>query len=81
MPISRVRSMTAVYIAWKMTMKPMITAIPTTTLMKAEKPGILPGVISESHSRMDMVLYFSMPGIFLMESTMRSAFFGSSART
>ena len=38
-PISRVRSITAVYMAWKMTMKPMMTEIPITTLMKVESPG------------------------------------------
>ena len=31
MPISRVRSMTAVYMDWKMTRKPMTTAMPMTT--------------------------------------------------
>ncbi len=31
MPISRVRSMTAVYMDWKMTRKPMMTAMPMTT--------------------------------------------------
>ena len=31
MPISRVRSITAVYMDWKMTMKPMHTATPITT--------------------------------------------------
>ena len=39
MPISRVRSMTAVYMAWKITMNPMITEIPITTLMKVDSPG------------------------------------------
>ena len=33
MPISRVRSMTAAYMAWKITMKPMIMAMPITTLI------------------------------------------------
>ena len=38
-PISRVRSMTAVYMAWKMTMKPMTNEMPITTLMNVDRPG------------------------------------------
>src|ERR1035441_4696717 len=43
MPISRVRSITAAYMAWKITMKPMIIEIPMTTLMNVESPGMLVG--------------------------------------
>ena len=50
MPISRVRSITAVYIAWKITMNPMMTATPITTSTVVENPGRFSGVIMESQS-------------------------------
>ena len=48
MPISRVRSSTAVYIDWKITRKPMTTAMPVTISSARLKPGILSGVIWSS---------------------------------
>ncbi len=50
MPISRVRSITAAYIAWKMTMKPMIIAIPITTRITVVSPGTLLEVIRLRYS-------------------------------
>ena len=44
MPISRVRSSTAVYIARNTTRNPNTTASPTTVAMNALRPGILSGV-------------------------------------
>ena len=41
MPISRVRSITAVYIAWKITINPMTTEIQTTTSMNVDSMGML----------------------------------------
>ncbi len=39
MPISRVRSKTDVYIDWKMTRKPIMTAMPTTTRIAVFSAG------------------------------------------
>ena len=39
-PISRVRSMTAVYMAWKMTMKPMINGDADHHVNERGEPGI-----------------------------------------
>ena len=52
MPISRVRSRTEVYIDWKITRKPMMTAMPMTTRMAVFSAGTWSGVISEYHSSM-----------------------------
>src|SRR5215472_2334416 len=56
MPISRVRSITAVYMDWKITIKPMTTAMPMTTAINLESMGMLSADMAESHSPMDMML-------------------------
>ena len=63
MPISRVRSMTAVYMDWKMTMKPMMTAMPMTVRRPMLKPGIFSGVRVEISSSMVWTSYCFMPGV------------------
>ena len=62
-PISRVRSITAVYIDWKITRNPTTTATPITILMARSNPGRLSGVIIERYSGIERTEYFSMPGI------------------
>src|ERR1039458_4812927 len=62
-PISRVRSITAVYIDWKITKKPTTTATQITTLIARSNPGRLSGVIVDRYSGMERTEYFSIPGI------------------
>ena len=61
-PISRVRSITAAYIDWKITRKPMIRLTPITTPMNGRNPGSRLGVIMLRYSSVDCTVYFSMPG-------------------
>ena len=54
MPISRVRSITAVYMDWKITRKPMIIATDTTVRMKMLNPGRLSAFIMLRYSSIEM---------------------------
>src|SRR5579862_12553 len=81
MPISRVRSITAVYIAWKITRNPTTTATPITISIARLNPGRLSGVIIDRYSAIERTEYCSMPGFCLISFVTASRFAGSSTLT
>src|SRR5438067_2523315 len=73
--------MTAAYMAWKMTMKPMVTEMPITTSMNFESPGYFSGVKVERYSDIDCTTYTDIPCTFLISFTTAFALAGLSAFT
>ena len=78
MPISRVRSMTAVYMDWKMTRKPMMTAMPMTTRRAMLKPGRRVGGHRGEHLFDGVDLVLAQAGVARISLRTWSWFAGSS---
>src|ERR1035438_4867397 len=81
MPIWRVRSITAAYMAWKITRTPITTEIQITTLRNVERYGYFVGVIIERYVAIEVATYRSIPGTRLTSSTTVSALAGLSSFT